>query len=157
MEKKSSVPSAEHLAQTNKKPDDLDKTLGSRLYDLERIVKSAGLKLANDWALFFKRVPIEYEDPLAADIQLSLVLLLHLTWQLPNGYSTTVNCLEESLQPHGVKREEIVRAFEQMRKVGLVERDGETYSLGFDQLFQRVGPALGYGEEIEKRKREAKK
>jgi hypothetical protein len=153
------------LDQLRKKLDDLDQLpkkfadldqLSSRFYDLERIVKGTGLKLADDWALFFKRGPIEYEDPLAADIQLSLVLLLFLTWQLPNGYSMTLSRLEEHLEPHGVKRKEIVRAFEQMRKVGLVERDGERYGLVFNFL-ERVGPTLGYGEEIEKRKRKAKK
>ena len=136
-----------------------EKDIESRLYELERIVKSAGLKLADDWGLFFMRC--RKDDPLFADIQLAMVLLLHMTWQEAHGFSLEPKSMAEWLAPHGVELEEIIRILRKMEKVGLV--GGERADLFKDQCYldlsefmKRIGGALGFEAEVEKRRKEVK-
>lgn len=137
------------------------KDISHRLYELERIVKSVRLKLADDWGLFFMRVTTEYEDELYVDMQLALVLLLQMTWQLPHAYSLEPKKTAEYLAPHKITKEEILRVLKKIQNVDLVEEKKEGafkghYLLNHSMFALRVGKALGFEAEVEKHLKEAK-
>lgn len=148
------------MSKKEEEKEDTTDSLSSRFFELERIVKSTGLKLADDWGLLFMRPLKEHMDELFLDLQLAMVLLLHMTWQIPHGFSLEPKRMAESLAPHGITKKEILRVLEKMEKVGLVEKEESGALKGFyllirDAFALRVGKALGFEEEIKERRREA--
>jgi len=135
------------------------KEKSGQFFELERIVKSAGLKLADDWGLLFMRPSAEHEDELFLDMQLGMVIILFTTWQLPHGYGFYLKTIEKELAPHDIKMDEIKRVMEKMEKVGLVEKDEKLkgyYVLNRSVFAKRIGKALGFEEEVEERIKEAR-
>jgi len=135
--------------------------ISSRLFDLEDLIKSTGLKLADDWALFFRRCS-KGTDEIFSDIQLGMVLLLYMTWQEAHGFTIGSTSIAEELAPHDVKEEEILRILKKMEKIGLVDEEatGKSrghYYLNCSEFTKRVGWALGFEAEVEERIKEVKK